>query len=179
MITTADLIWITLIAKRMEFCEQAARARRDLAVKIGRTPRYQCPTDYDKALAFDLLGVICEAAAVLYLSPCIWHFGPKEDIRNHPDINDNIDVKGCSGHGYQLTIAPDGRRDWIYVLATAPQPPIVCLRGWCFGRDGMIKEYDGTDKPVRGWDCFWIPQTAPVLRPMRELRIHLHGRGAR
>jgi hypothetical protein len=187
MITEADLVWMTLIDKRMEFNLRWARERRQNAIDENRRPGNDAPIDFRQALAFDDLGLIGEAAAMIYLSPCYWHFFKTGDVRALPDIVDlgtrgkhlSVDVKTRSRHHYDLIIQLHESTAWVYVLATAPEPPIVCLRGWCWGREAMTADYRGTTAPVRAPDAYWIGQGASILRPMRELREYLHGRGAR
>jgi len=184
VITKTDLVWMTVIDKRMDWCREQARLRTERAIQIGRGRRNASPpNDSPAAYTAALLGLLCEAAAMIYLSPVTWLYEVRDDVRGLHDLEHNgakIDVKGCGGHGYHLVIQPGEPPDWIYVLVTAPAPPIVCLRGWCWGWNGMVDEYRGTNNPtVAGPDGFWIPQHAPILRSMRELRVHLHGRGAR
>lgn len=183
MISDADLIWTKLLDKRMDFCRDRARRLTARAIELGRSTRNAGPrADTAEGYRYNELCQFGEAAAMIYLSPVTWLFQIEGDVHGLCDLEHEgfeMDVKTRGQHHYDLVIQEDQSPDWIYILATAPEPPIVCLRAWCWGHDGMTESYKGTRAPVAGSRGFWIPQNAPILRPMRELRAFLHGPGAR
>jgi hypothetical protein len=177
MITPADLVWITLIDKQLEFCREIAQARQDNALDERRAPRNHAHDGYSRALAMHMLGLLGEAAGMIYLSPCTWHHYKRGDLRGLSDINDFIDVKTCEDVRHRMIVQDDDPLEWAYIFACAAEAPKICLVGWCWGRDAKVKKF--WDDPGTSRPAYWVPRKAEILRPMSELRIHLHGRGAR
>jgi hypothetical protein len=177
MITPADLVWITLVDKRLAFCREIAQARRDNALNERRLPKNHASENYSKALAMDMLGLLGEAASMIYLSPCTWHHYKTGDLRELADINDFIDVKTCEDVRHRMIVQDDDSAEWAYVFACAAESPKICLVGWCWGRDAKVKKF--WDDPGTSRPAYWVGRKAEILRPMSELRIHLHGRGTR
>src|SRR5262245_14826504 len=73
MITAADIIWITLIDKRLAWLRELSRQRQDNAVRIGLHGRNLAPNVGGQALALHDDGVLGEGATMIYLSPVTWN----------------------------------------------------------------------------------------------------------
>jgi len=174
MITAADIEWITLIDKRIAWLSELARQRQDNAVRLGLGGRNEAPNDYARALSLHENGVLGEGATMIYLSPVTWNL--MDMVR--ADFNDFIDSKTRPKMWMDLPIQRGSDPNWAYVLACREFAPRIALIGWCWGRDGMIQSNWGAINTAIDRPAFWIKQSSEAMRPMRELREYLHGKGA-
>jgi hypothetical protein len=175
MITEADHVSIPLIDNRIDFCRRLAKQRQGNAERLGLAGHNNAPNDPVAALGLHDAGVLGEAASMIYLSPCNWNL--MDMLR--ADINDLIDVKTRSETWMDLPIQHNDDKDWIYVLACRQHFPRIMLIGWCWGHEGKIEDNWGSVPTLIPRPAYWVKQSDPVMRPMRELRIYLHGKGAR
>jgi len=177
----SDFVWITLLEKRVEFCRNLALEIIASKVEDGIDWGRNAAPPPEKSVYIETLGLCGEAAAMLYLSPINWITVRERKKFGLPDLECNgikIDAKTRSRHDYDLVIQRNADRDWIYLLATGSELHRICLRAWCYGHEAMMRA-PGTSAPVPGPNAYWINQGDEILKPMRELRILLHGRGAR
>jgi len=78
------------------------------------------------------------------------------------DIGNNIQVRTRLRHSYDLIIRDDDNPNHVFVLVTGIGPEYI-IRGWCYGHEGMKKEYLANHGGY--YEAYFVPQDK--LRPFK------------
>lgn len=154
----------------ISFADKIAHWRRQNAVENDREPHNGAPCDPAVALSMDLLGTRCEAAGKVYFNPVTWHAYKRSGIRNLPDLEAWIDVKGRSKHWHQLIVQKDDDPSWAYVLVCGQDHPVYSIVGWLWGEEAMQERF--WDEKVPGRPAYFakgpLRDPAELLREVRR-----------
>ena len=155
--------WLLLLPEDTARSDKLAQRRIDDNIAKGRIPR----NGMIRSLEKEKVGTRCECAGWLYFHPlCTWHEF-REDVRNLPDLDDFIDVKGRSGTGQPMICYAGSNPDWAYLLVWAGDHPKYHIVSWCWGREAMtvpITDPTGQNRPAH-----FVPWDAPFMKSPGEL----------
>lgn len=180
MLSQSDWWSTRLVDNRVHWGLFVAQKRQDNAVERGRPPLNGAPVDYAAALGIHQQGMWGECATMIFASPCTWNYFREGNIHGVPEIvvdDKKLDAKTRRLRHHKMPVQKGDDPAWYYVLADITEFPIVHLTSWCLGGDGMLDEY-WDDPQHSNRPAFWVPWDARCMRPMRELRVILHGHGA-
>jgi len=153
----------TLLPAHIRFCELNGRARTDRRRGVpNKNNLVKSDATYEADVERDVAAMMCEAAAMLFFSPCHWDIGDRPGLA---DIEDFIDAKRGRTERHRLLMYLDGRLDWAYVLVCSVDHPNYWLRGWQWGE--RIKELGVVRELQPGRPCYVLEHEH--LRPMSEL----------
>lgn len=127
--------------------EVGVRRQRDAEAK-HRAAHNNAPTNHDDALALNIMGARCEAAAVLFFRPVLWH-ALKPRIHRLPDLDTFIDVKGVDKPTHKMIVQENDPPEWAYVLVDGHAHPRYEIVGWCWGH--------AAQNPIH-----WVAQSARI-----------------
>lgn len=170
------MIYVRLTKDEIRFADSVGRAFHDQAKKRNRQPRNGAPIDDHEALAIHILGARCEYAGKLYCDPVVWHTEILDDVRNTADLEDWIDIKGIEKSHYRLMVQKDDQENWAYFLVDGTLHPLYKMIGWCWGHEAKQKQY--WDDPKGGRPAYFVPRTAPIMKPPWELLFEIKRRQA-
>lgn len=160
----------TLVDKRIRFCERLGRERTDRRRGVpNKNNLAKSDATYVTDVERDVAALMCEAAGMLFFSPCHWDIGERPGLA---DIEDFIDVKRGRTARHRLLMYLDGRLDWAYVLVCDEDHPHYWLRGWQWGK--CIKELGKIEELQPGRPCYVLEHEH--LRPMSELLAEVRRR---
>lgn len=176
-VTAYDWVWITLNKIQIRFCLDIAMQRYDNAIKEGRKPANNAPTDPATALKLGELGLMGEGASVVYIKreygPVKWNYFKTGSLADVADIEDWIDAKATRYTRHSLMLQRNDPPQWAYILACCEQFPRIALMGWCWGHEA--RSFPISD-PVGGRPAHFVPPRAPCLKPMKLLIAELQRR---
>lgn len=144
----------------LSFADKVGFQRHQNAMVNGREPCNGAPNDPVTSLEMHIMGARCEAAGKVYYNPVKWHAYKPSGIRNLPDLEDWIDVKGRGKHWHHLVVQKDDDPSWAYVLVSAEDHPLYHIVGWLWGKEAMLKKF--WDEPVPGRPAYF------ARRPLRD-----------
>jgi hypothetical protein len=145
---------IILQEKHIKYSDWIARERRKLAIEMNRKPGTNCTTENNQALAYDILGMRCECAGYLFFQPVKWHWQIVKDVKNLPDLDNFIDVKGIAQARHRMIVPLNGREDWAYVLVSGHNHPEYEVFGWLWGKEAKKDIY--LDNPAGRGESYYI-----------------------
>jgi hypothetical protein len=167
MVDPSEWIWVTLLPKRVAFCEHEALLVTDR--RCEGKHRNNLEKDYERDLARMKRAMCAEGALMIYFSrqgvPVFWDLGLEA---GHPDINGHVDAKCVPDFERRLLLYVDANEEELrreYVLICSAEHPRYCIMGWQSGHEikrlGVFSEL----QPKR----YSYALDHQHLRPMSEL----------
>ena len=195
-VTPDDYRWRTIVPVRLRDLAGLGGRRRANARARGRVENIPGLTEAEY-LRIEVISLAGEYAVWTEENPCHWNRYEDGDLRGLPDIEaplktreHKLDVKTnkCEYpiNFLMIPLAVDIGvcKSWFYVACFIAwidgKWPRVCMMGWCRGEEAMQRRFKKQQGefpvPIGGRPAYCVPVTDPVIKPMCDLRVLIHGR---
>ena len=155
------VVFIPLNEAHIAYADKVAWWRHDNCNRNNRRPANGAPIGA-AGLENDILGTRTELAKKLYLNPVKWHAYKEYGIKDSPDLEDWIDVKGIRYERHSLIVPKDAEDDWAYPLVCAESHPVYQLMGWLYGWEAKQPQFLKAGQPGREKSYFIKPSDKSV-----------------